>query len=115
MVGELSTRSELFRTRWATHDVLQHRGGVKRLPSARRGRTRPLVRPGRRLLPPPRTVPRSRLMYPPCAAFRARVGSEGNRSLEHVHKSTSPSRSRPWSTRGWEHQDSRSAGSPWAV
>ena len=31
LVGELCTRSDLFRTRWATHNVLQHRGGVKRL------------------------------------------------------------------------------------
>ncbi|MFJ2186873.1 helix-turn-helix transcriptional regulator [Kitasatospora sp. NPDC087861] len=31
LVGELSTRSDLFRTRWATHNVLRHRNGVKRL------------------------------------------------------------------------------------
>ncbi|MFJ2632462.1 helix-turn-helix transcriptional regulator [Streptomyces sp. NPDC093221] len=31
LVGELATRSDLFRTRWATHDVHLHRGGVKRL------------------------------------------------------------------------------------
>ncbi|MFJ2866051.1 helix-turn-helix domain-containing protein [Kitasatospora sp. NPDC087314] len=31
LVGELSTQSDLFRTRWATHNVLQHRGGVKRI------------------------------------------------------------------------------------
>ncbi len=31
LVGELSTQSELFRTRWATHNVLQHRSGVKQL------------------------------------------------------------------------------------
>lgn len=31
LVGELSTRSDLFRTRWATHDVLQHRSGVKQI------------------------------------------------------------------------------------
>lgn len=30
LVGELSTRSELFRTLWAAHDVRQHRTGVKR-------------------------------------------------------------------------------------
>jgi MmyB-like transcription regulator ligand binding domain len=30
-VGELSTRSELFRTMWATHDVLLHRTGTKNL------------------------------------------------------------------------------------
>ena len=29
LVGELSTRSELFRTLWATHDVRQHRTGIK--------------------------------------------------------------------------------------
>lgn len=29
LVGELSTRSEDFRTRWATHDVHLHRGGTK--------------------------------------------------------------------------------------
>ena len=29
LVGELATRSEAFRTRWATHDVRIHRGGVK--------------------------------------------------------------------------------------
>jgi hypothetical protein len=28
-VGELSTRSELFRTLWAAHDVLLHRTGRK--------------------------------------------------------------------------------------
>ncbi|MFJ4574807.1 helix-turn-helix transcriptional regulator [Streptomyces sp. NPDC088846] len=31
LVGELSTQSDLFRTRWASHNVLQHRGGVKHL------------------------------------------------------------------------------------
>lgn len=30
LVGELSTRSELFRTLWATHDVRQHRTGTKK-------------------------------------------------------------------------------------
>lgn len=31
LVGELSTRSELFRKRWASHDVQFHRSGQKRL------------------------------------------------------------------------------------
>jgi transcriptional regulator with XRE-family HTH domain len=31
LVGELSTRSETFRTLWATHDVMFHRTGSKRL------------------------------------------------------------------------------------
>jgi hypothetical protein len=31
LVGELSTRSELFRTRWTSHDVQFHRSGRKRL------------------------------------------------------------------------------------
>jgi transcriptional regulator with XRE-family HTH domain len=31
LVGELSTRSETFRTLWATHDVMFHRTGHKRL------------------------------------------------------------------------------------
>jgi hypothetical protein len=31
LVGELSTRSEEFRRRWAAHDVKLHRSGVKRL------------------------------------------------------------------------------------
>ena len=31
LVGELSTRSEVFRTRWAAHNVRFHRSGVKRL------------------------------------------------------------------------------------
>ncbi|MEZ0065021.1 transcriptional regulator with XRE-family HTH domain [Streptacidiphilus sp. MAP12-20] len=31
LVGELSTRSELFRTRWAGHNVRLHRTGVKHL------------------------------------------------------------------------------------
>ena len=31
LVGELSTRSELFRERWASHDVQYHRSGRKRL------------------------------------------------------------------------------------
>jgi transcriptional regulator with XRE-family HTH domain len=31
LIGELSTGSEEFRTRWATHDVRLHRAGVKRL------------------------------------------------------------------------------------
>jgi hypothetical protein len=31
LVGELSTRSETFRTLWASHDVLLHRTGSKRL------------------------------------------------------------------------------------
>jgi transcriptional regulator with XRE-family HTH domain len=30
LVGELSTQSELFRTRWAAHDVRYHDSGVKR-------------------------------------------------------------------------------------
>ena len=30
LVGELSTRSEEFRARWAAHDVLFHRNGVRR-------------------------------------------------------------------------------------
>jgi hypothetical protein len=30
LVGELSTRSETFRTLWAAHDVRQHRTGTKR-------------------------------------------------------------------------------------
>jgi MmyB-like transcription regulator ligand binding domain len=31
LVGELSTRSEIFRSLWASHDVLFHRTGRKRL------------------------------------------------------------------------------------
>ena len=31
LIGELSTRSQEFRTRWAAHDVRQHRAGTKRL------------------------------------------------------------------------------------
>ena len=31
LIGELSTRSEEFRTRWAAHDVRAHRTGAKRL------------------------------------------------------------------------------------
>jgi transcriptional regulator with XRE-family HTH domain len=31
LIGELSTRSETFRTRWAAHDVRFHRTGFKRL------------------------------------------------------------------------------------
>jgi hypothetical protein len=31
LVGELSTRSEAFRTRWAAHNVRFHHTGVKRL------------------------------------------------------------------------------------
>ncbi|MFF5076544.1 helix-turn-helix transcriptional regulator [Actinoplanes sp. NPDC000266] len=31
LIGELSTRSDQFRTWWAAHDVRQHRTGVKRL------------------------------------------------------------------------------------
>lgn len=31
LIGELSTRSEEFRVRWAAHDVHQHRSGVKRI------------------------------------------------------------------------------------
>ena len=31
LIGELSTRGEEFRTRWATHDVRLHRTGIKRL------------------------------------------------------------------------------------
>lgn len=31
LIGELSTRSEIFRTKWANHDVRFHRTGVKRL------------------------------------------------------------------------------------
>jgi len=29
LIGELATRSEAFRTRWAAHDVRIHRGGIK--------------------------------------------------------------------------------------
>ncbi|MEQ4209709.1 hypothetical protein [Actinopolymorpha sp. B9G3] len=31
LIGELSTRSETFRTRWAAHNVRFHRTGVKKL------------------------------------------------------------------------------------
>jgi transcriptional regulator with XRE-family HTH domain len=31
LIGELSTRSEIFRQRWASHDVQYHRSGRKRL------------------------------------------------------------------------------------
>ena len=31
LIGELSARSEDFRTRWASHDVRFHRAGVKKL------------------------------------------------------------------------------------
>ncbi len=31
LVGELSTRSDVFRTLWASHDVREHRTGVKRV------------------------------------------------------------------------------------
>jgi len=31
LIGELSTRSEIFRARWAAHNVRQHRTGTKRL------------------------------------------------------------------------------------
>lgn len=31
LIGELATRSAEFRTRWAAHDVRQHRTGIKRL------------------------------------------------------------------------------------
>jgi transcriptional regulator with XRE-family HTH domain len=31
LVGELSTRSDIFRVRWAAHDVRQHHSGVKHL------------------------------------------------------------------------------------
>ena len=31
LIGELSTRSERFRQRWAAHDVRYHRTGTKRL------------------------------------------------------------------------------------
>ncbi|MGW4957377.1 MmyB family transcriptional regulator [Nonomuraea sp. NPDC004186] len=31
LIGELSTRSEVFRQRWASHDVQFHRSGRKRL------------------------------------------------------------------------------------
>ena len=31
LIGELSTRSEMFRQRWAAHDVRYHRTGTKRL------------------------------------------------------------------------------------
>jgi hypothetical protein len=29
LIGELATRSEAFHTRWGTHDVRTHRGGIK--------------------------------------------------------------------------------------
>jgi hypothetical protein len=31
LVGELSTRSDAFRTLWASHDVREHRTGIKRI------------------------------------------------------------------------------------
>jgi hypothetical protein len=31
LIGELSTRSDLFRTLWASHDVREHRTGLKRI------------------------------------------------------------------------------------
>ena len=41
LVGELSTRSEDFRTRWAAHDVRLHRTGDQALPPPGRRRPRP--------------------------------------------------------------------------
>ncbi len=38
LIGELSTRSEIFRTWWAAHNVRFHRTGVKRLHHWRAGR-----------------------------------------------------------------------------
>jgi hypothetical protein len=43
VVGELSTRSELFRRRWASHDVQFHRSGQKRLRHPAVGRLDPDV------------------------------------------------------------------------
>jgi hypothetical protein len=43
LVGELSTRSELFRRRWASHDVQFHRSGQKRLRHPAVGRLDPDV------------------------------------------------------------------------
>ncbi len=31
LIGELSTRSDIFRTRWASHNVRFHRSGIKRI------------------------------------------------------------------------------------
>ena len=50
LVGELSTRSEDFRVRWATHPVKLHRTGVKALQPPRRRRADPRLRDAR----PPR-------------------------------------------------------------
>ena len=44
LIGELSTRSEEFRTRWARHDVKHHRAGRKRLHHPRAESTRQLGR-----------------------------------------------------------------------
>ena len=39
LVGELSTRSETFRTLWAAHDVPVHETGIKRIHQPSRRRT----------------------------------------------------------------------------
>jgi hypothetical protein len=44
LIGELSTRSETFRTRWARHDVPLHLTGTKAAAPPRRRRPRPAVR-----------------------------------------------------------------------
>ena len=44
LVGELSTRSEEFRTRWAAHNVRIHRTGTKDVPPPGRRRPQPDVR-----------------------------------------------------------------------
>ena len=38
LIGELATRSEVFRTRWAKHNVRFHRTGFKKVSSPRRRR-----------------------------------------------------------------------------
>ncbi len=47
LIGELSTRSDIFRIRWADHNVRQHRSGNQALPPPGRRRHQPGLRVAR--------------------------------------------------------------------
>jgi hypothetical protein len=77
LVGELATQSELFRTRWAAHDVRFHNTGVKQFHHPVVGAAQPELQPAR----PPRRPRPDDLHLHRRAGFALRRGSETPRQL----------------------------------
>ena len=87
LVGELSTRSDDFRVRWAAHDVRIHTTGIKKLPPPGRRRPRPALRvPPLAPAPAPAWSPTSPSPDSPAQdalALLASWAASDNRSPQH--------------------------------